>query len=282
MHAIRPEQLTVHRSTHGRERAADSVPLCAVASQSGRFQVGVCRSAVEESQSDKRRQLERRGVIRHSHSNRAALSALLATLQQQSLLPTVIFAFSKRVCEDSAYRLHHVDLTTHSEKSHILVFFNAAINRLHRQDRVLPQVLHVKEMSVRGISTHHAGMLPILKEVVEMLFGRGLIKGTLATSLPGLTCTLPFCAAAHTQAAVTASLLCPPVLFATETFGQSHLTLHNRRVTTRIDSAPRQYIALCAAHLSLPACLLTAGPTVLSHGCEYADSHCGVPVTAQA
>ena len=145
--------------------------------QSGRFQIGICRTAVEESQTDKRRQLERRGVIRHSHSNRAALSSLLTALQQQSLLPTVVFAFSKRVCEDSAYLLHHVDLTSHGEKSAILVFFNTAIKRLHRQDRVLPQVLHVKEMSVRGICTHHAGMLPILKEVVEMLFGRGLIKG---------------------------------------------------------------------------------------------------------
>ena len=139
--------------------------------------MGVCRSAAEESTSEKRRQLERRGVVRHSHSNRAALSSLLNTLQAQSLLPTVVFAFSKRVCEDSAYLLHSVDLTSHAEKSAILVFFNAAIKRLHRQDRVLPQVLHVKEMSVRGISTHHAGMLPILKEVVEMLFGRGLIKG---------------------------------------------------------------------------------------------------------
>ena len=174
---------TVNRE---RWRSLPSLPVpcllcvrCASLCQSGRFQSGVCRAAVEDSQTDKRRQLERKGVIRHSHSNRAALSALLAALQLHSLLPTVVFAFSKRVCEDSAYLLHHIDLTSHAEKSQILVFFNTAIKRLHRQDRALPQVLHVKEMSVRGICTHHAGMLPILKEVVEMLFGKGLIKGAL-------------------------------------------------------------------------------------------------------
>ena len=32
------------------------------------------------------------------------------------------------------------------------------------------------EMLQRGIGTHHSGILPILKEVVEMLFGKGLVK----------------------------------------------------------------------------------------------------------
>ena len=38
------------------------------------------------------------------------------------------------------------------------------------------QVQTMAEMLKRGIGTHHSGILPILKEVVEMLFGRGLVK----------------------------------------------------------------------------------------------------------
>ena len=34
----------------------------------------------------------------------------------------------------------------------------------------------------RGIGTHHSGILPILKEVVEMLFQRGLVKVRHLTS----------------------------------------------------------------------------------------------------
>lgn len=32
------------------------------------------------------------------------------------------------------------------------------------------------ELLKRGIGVHHAGLLPIVKEVVEMLFCRGVIK----------------------------------------------------------------------------------------------------------
>jgi superfamily II RNA helicase len=38
-----------------------------------------------------------------------------------------------------------------------------------------------QELVRRGIGLHHAGMLPILKEVVEMVFSRGLVKVLFAT-----------------------------------------------------------------------------------------------------
>jgi antiviral helicase SKI2 len=41
--------------------------------------------------------------------------------------------------------------------------------------------MRIKELIKRGIGVHHAGMLPILKEVVEMVFQRGLVKVLFAT-----------------------------------------------------------------------------------------------------
>ncbi|PRQ34368.1 putative RNA helicase [Rosa chinensis] len=38
------------------------------------------------------------------------------------------------------------------------------------------QVVRVQNLLHRGIGVHHAGLLPIVKEVVEMLFCRGVIK----------------------------------------------------------------------------------------------------------
>lgn len=38
------------------------------------------------------------------------------------------------------------------------------------------QVLHTVDLLKRGIGVHHSGILPILKEVVEMLFSKGLVK----------------------------------------------------------------------------------------------------------
>jgi antiviral helicase SKI2 len=42
----------------------------------------------------------------------------------------------------------------------------------------LVKVVRVEDLLRRGIGVHHAGLLPIVKEVVEMLFCRGVIKVT--------------------------------------------------------------------------------------------------------
>lgn len=34
----------------------------------------------------------------------------------------------------------------------------------------------MRDLLKRGIAVHHSGILPILKEVTEMLFSRGLVK----------------------------------------------------------------------------------------------------------
>ena len=36
----------------------------------------------------------------------------------------------------------------------------------------------MSELLKRGIGMHHSGILPILREVVEMLFAKGLVKVT--------------------------------------------------------------------------------------------------------
>lgn len=47
---------------------------------------------------------------------------------------------------------------------------------LSEEDRKLPQVENVIPLLRRGIGIHHGGLLPILKETIEILFGLGLIK----------------------------------------------------------------------------------------------------------
>lgn len=43
------------------------------------------------------------------------------------------------------------------------------------------QVLLMRDLLKRGVAVHHSGILPILKEVIEMLFSRGLVKVRLKT-----------------------------------------------------------------------------------------------------
>ncbi len=57
----------------------------------------------------------------------------------------------------------------------------SAMRRLRPEDRALPQLVRTRELLRAGIGLHHAGLLPIVKEVVELCFGRGLLKVLFAT-----------------------------------------------------------------------------------------------------
>ena len=106
---------------------------------------------------------------------------MIRCLEKRELLPMVTFAFSKKRCDGICEGLNSLDLTTTAEKHDIHVFCERCLSRLSPQDRQLPQVLRVRELLRRGLGVHHAGLLPIVKEIVEMLFCRGVIKVLFST-----------------------------------------------------------------------------------------------------
>uniref|UniRef100_A0A8C8SWU6 Ski2 like RNA helicase n=1 Tax=Pelusios castaneus TaxID=367368 RepID=A0A8C8SWU6_9SAUR len=117
--------------------------------------------------------------------------SLIAALRKRDQLPVVAFTFSRARCDDNAAALTTVDLTTSAEKSEVHVFFQKCISRLKGSDRQLPQVLHMVDLLKRGIGVHHSGILPILKEVVEMLFSKGLVKILFATETFAMGVNMP-------------------------------------------------------------------------------------------
>ncbi|GAV74483.1 DEAD domain-containing protein/Helicase_C domain-containing protein/DSHCT domain-containing protein/rRNA_proc-arch domain-containing protein [Cephalotus follicularis] len=119
---------------------------------------------------------------RSRKSSEASMWCLLIDkLNKKSLLPVIIFCFSKNRCDKYADSIQGTDLTSNSEKSEIRIFCDKAFSRLKGSDRYLPQIVRVQNLLHRGIGVHHAGLLPIVKEVVEMLFCRGVIKVLFST-----------------------------------------------------------------------------------------------------
>lgn len=116
---------------------------------------------------------------------------LVQLLNSNSLLPAVIFVFSKKRCEEYANTLGSVDFCNAKEKSQIHMFIDKAVARLKKEDRELPQILAVREMLSRGIAVHHGGLLPIVKEVIEILFSKTLIKILFATETFAMGLNLP-------------------------------------------------------------------------------------------
>ena len=111
--------------------------------------------------------------------------------QDRNYLPVIVFAFSKKECESNTLALRHVDLTKEDEKSLIGEVFANAMATLGQDDRDLPQIQSMLPFLLRGVGIHHGGLLPILKEVIEILFQENLIKVLFCTETFAMGVNMP-------------------------------------------------------------------------------------------
>merc|ERR1719203_2202635 len=72
--------------------------------------------------------------------------------------------------------LSKLDFLDVEQKKLVRRIFNNAVSTLNDDDRSLPQIQSLIHLLQRGVGIHHSGLLPILKEIVEILFGEGLIR----------------------------------------------------------------------------------------------------------
>uniref|UniRef100_W8B7G6 Helicase SKI2W n=1 Tax=Ceratitis capitata TaxID=7213 RepID=W8B7G6_CERCA len=116
---------------------------------------------------------------------------LIDFLKRNNKMPVVAFTLSRNRCDINLQALQSVDLNTAREKGSVQKFFQQCLQKLKPPDRQLPQVLTMKDSLERGIGVHHSGILPILKEIVEMLFQSGLVKLLFATETFAMGVNMP-------------------------------------------------------------------------------------------
>ncbi|CZT16119.1 probable cytoplasmic exosomal RNA helicase SKI2, DEAD-box superfamily [Ramularia collo-cygni] len=116
---------------------------------------------------------------------------LVQHLRKEDLLPGCIFVFSKKRCEENADALSTLDYCTSTEKSAVHMILEKSLARLKPDDRQLPQIRRMRELLSRGIAVHHGGLLPIVKECVEILFAKTLVKVLFATETFAMGLNLP-------------------------------------------------------------------------------------------
>ncbi|KHN95494.1 ATP-dependent RNA helicase DOB1 [Metarhizium album ARSEF 1941] len=113
--------------------------------------------------------------------------------------PVIVFNFSKRECENMALRISNLSFNDDSEKAMVRKVFHSAIESLTEQDRELPQIAHLLPLLERGVGVHHSGLLPILKETIEILFQESLIKVLVATETFSIGLNMPAKTVVFTQ-----------------------------------------------------------------------------------
>ncbi|TNN09463.1 Superkiller viralicidic activity 2-like 2 [Schistosoma japonicum] len=139
-------------------------------------------------ESSNRRQKSQVDYNKRSENN---VIQIVRLVKHRSLEPIIVFSFSKKECEIYALQLAKFDFTTDAEKKVVDEVFRNAIDGLSPEDRSLPQVESVLPLLKRGIGIHHGGLLPLLKETIEILFSENLIKCLFATETFAMGLNMP-------------------------------------------------------------------------------------------
>ncbi|KAF5354108.1 hypothetical protein D9756_007310 [Leucocoprinus leucothites] len=119
------------------------------------------------------------------------ISKIIKMIMLKNYNPVIVFAFGKRECEGLAMNMSKFEFNSTDEQDLVTNIFNNAIVNLAEADRQLPQITNLLPLLRRGVGVHHGGLLPILKEVIEILFQEGLIKVLFATETFSIGLNMP-------------------------------------------------------------------------------------------
>lgn len=123
-------------------------------------------------------------------SETTQINKLVNYIKKNDLLQTIFFSFSRNKCEEYAnsVQLNLIDLLEQSEAINI---FDSNIAPYRKIYENLPQFIQMKKLIQKGVAFHHSGLIPILKEIVEIIFKKGLIKILFATETFAVGVNMP-------------------------------------------------------------------------------------------
>jgi superfamily II RNA helicase len=115
-------------------------------------------------------------------------------LVEQEMLPALCYVFSRKQLEKCANEItvpllefdSKVPYTIRRECEQIIRKLPNYQEYLH-----LPEYVNLVSLLEKGIGIHHAGMMSILREIVEILFARGMIKMLFCTTSVAIGLNLP-------------------------------------------------------------------------------------------
>ena len=107
---------------------------------------------------------------------RNSVKDVINVLQKKEMLPAIFFTFSRKKCDENMEKCSELHLITDEEAKKIRVEIQEFL-----KDHTYLENNKNLEYLYNGVASHHAGLLPAWKLLVERLFQKGLIKVVFAT-----------------------------------------------------------------------------------------------------
>ena len=165
-------------------------------------QLSQVRRKVQNSQGYNRPNRGRQGGASRSNARRGkprrdrvgihqAGRMLLDELIEGGDIPLLYFCFSRRECEVKAERNSHRRLIKGDDRRKMSRLYNEICKLFQLDWQNDTELTCLRNRAIRGLGFHHAGMLPIHKEIVERLFTSGLLKLLFTTETFALGINMP-------------------------------------------------------------------------------------------
>lgn len=123
------------------------------------------------------------------------LNKLAEHLKHAEMLPAIVFVFSRKSVEQCAQDITTNLLEDDSKVPYIMARECATIVRKFpnfKEYLELPEYVSLVKLLEKGIGIHHSGMIPVLREIVELMISKKYIKMLFATEsfAIGLDCPI--------------------------------------------------------------------------------------------
>jgi superfamily II RNA helicase len=129
-----------------------------------------------------------------SSSRSFVVNELCNNLRDKEMFPALMFVFSRKQVERIANEIS-VPLFQENEKDYMVepVYRQLLVSKVSnwKEYKMLPEYEVYLKLLEKGIGLHHAGMLPIFREMIEILYERKFIKILIATETFAIGLNMP-------------------------------------------------------------------------------------------
>ncbi len=118
------------------------------------------------------------------------MNQTISLLHKKELLPALFFVLSRKQCENYASKIELtlLDSSDIATVKHIISFH---LHRYMNDLEKIQQYHQIYDLLCRGIAFHHSGLLPLLKEIIEILFSKGYVKLMFCTETFAVGLNMP-------------------------------------------------------------------------------------------